>query len=112
MAMRTHGHRWRQATVSELEAGKRGVTVDELISLAACLGVAASILLPAPELRTDVVLALCAEPESVDDWTAAELEAAQQYLDALIRRSERRHLAIARRQVDLLLHRHSENARS
>jgi transcriptional regulator with XRE-family HTH domain len=61
------GHRWHQKTVSQVESGRRAVTVGELVSLALALGVTVGDLLDPTGVdgsgRTPVV---AGEPDGVD----------------------------------------------
>lgn len=81
--MRVYGHRWRRATVSEVERARRNVTVPELLALVMILGVSVQELLdprgPAGAWRR-LALSISVDPRADDGWVGIEPE----YLSALI----------------------------
>ncbi len=73
--MRSLGHKWRRATVSEVERARRNVTVDELLALVAVLGASVTQLLdsrgPGGRSGPRVALPVKAWGEATgdtDDW--------------------------------------------
>jgi transcriptional regulator with XRE-family HTH domain len=60
---RAFGHSWRQSTVSEVEKGRRAITVAELLALATVLGVTVERLLDprGPERLAGPELALATD---------------------------------------------------
>jgi transcriptional regulator with XRE-family HTH domain len=62
--MATFGHRWSRQTVSDIERGRRNVTVDELLALCLVLNGTVSRLLDprGPEGRREARIALADDP--------------------------------------------------
>lgn len=81
--MRVYGHRWRRATVSEVERARRNVTGPELLALVMILGVSVQELLdphgPAGAWGR-LALSISVDPRADDGWVGIEPE----YLSALI----------------------------
>lgn len=73
--MRLLGHRWRRATVSEVERGRRNVTVSELLALVVTLDVPVQMLLdPRGPVGNwgELGLSISVEPGADHGWIGIE----------------------------------------